>query len=290
MEPRQRRAGWRIGIDLGGTWMRLVAFDAAGRRRDVRAPSPGLDGLPVSLERLWRRWGLRREQVDMLVVASRGVWTASEKRRRSRPLRALARRVRVMSDVEAAYLGALGERAGIVLLAGTGSMALARDGRGRWIRAGGLGPLLGDEGSAFWIGRQWLARTDAFGRVRRILASPDPVPRIAALAPGVLRRARRGSGLAQDIARGAHDALARLVVETTSALPRHGPIIVSWAGSLLGDPRFRRAVWRAVRRRGARIEPRAPRESAAAAVARLAVNADRGTRPPPRSEGIPSQN
>ena len=42
---------------------------------------------------------------------------------------------------------------GIVVIAGTGSVALGWDGE-RFARSGGHGFLLGDEGSAYWIGRE----------------------------------------------------------------------------------------------------------------------------------------
>ncbi len=211
--------------------------------------------------------------VSTLVVASRGIWTTAERRRAERRLRALARRVRVMSDAEAAYRGALGDRAGVVLLAGTGSIALGRDTRGRWARAGGWGPLLGDEGSAFWIGREWLRATlrgRRSLRLRRILGSPDPVARIAALAPAVLRRARGGSRDARRIVALSQGALADLLVRTSLEL-RLGPVIpVSWAGGLLEDAGFRGGVWRAARLAGVRVEPTPPHESPAAAVLRIA--------------------
>ena len=274
MRPRRDRQGWRIGVDLGGTWLRVAALDPRGRRRLVKQPSPGLDGLPGRLASLWRGWGLERRRVASLVVASRGVWTATERRRHTHRLRDLAVSVEVISDVEAAYVGALGDRAGVLLLAGTGSMALARDGRGGWLRAGGLGPLLGDEGSAFWIGRQWLRTTldeGGFARARRILARPDPVARIAGLAPDVLHRARAGHTAARRIVSAAQAALADLVADAARRLRETAPIPISWSGGLLQDERFRSGVWRAVRRRGLRITPQAPRDDALAAVARMAA-------------------
>ncbi len=45
---------------------------------------------------------------------------------------------------------------GIVLIAGTGSIAYGRDDHGHAARAGGWGHVLGDEGSGFWLGRQAL--------------------------------------------------------------------------------------------------------------------------------------
>jgi glucosamine kinase len=273
-QPRPVPAAWIVGIDLGGTSVRVVALDGRGRRRAYLGSTPGLATLPPFIVRLWRRWGVARADVAALVVASRGVWTRAERRTQRRRLRALARRVQVISDVEAAYRGALGERAGVLLLAGTGSIALGRDVRGRWAREGGLGPLLGDEGSAFWIGREWLrasARRRGRRPARRLGRAPDAVRRIAALAPSVLRHARRGDRAARLIVATALNALAQLVRWTADDLRLRPPVPVSWAGSLLGDARFRGGVWRAARRQGLRLEPVRPRHDAAVAAVRLAA-------------------
>ncbi|MBI9102545.1 MAG: hypothetical protein JEY99_09030 [Spirochaetales bacterium] len=55
-------------------------------------------------------------------------------------------------DGEAALWAALGDKPGIVVAAGTGSIASGRDPEGSPLRAGGWGRLAGDEGSAYWIG------------------------------------------------------------------------------------------------------------------------------------------
>src|SRR5205085_1195471 len=71
-----------------------------------------------------------------------------------------------------------------------------------WARAGGFGPLLGDEGSAFWLGREWLRATtegEDFKAARRFVRVPHAVARIAALAPAVVARARRGDARARRI-------------------------------------------------------------------------------------------
>ena len=268
-----RSPAWCVGIDVGGTWIRAVATDSRGRRRQVKLPSRGLDGLRDVLNLLWRRWALPRGDVRALVVATRGVWTDAERRRLARRLRDLARHVTVIADVEAAYLGALGDRAGVLLLAGTGSMALGGNGRGRRARAGGFGPLLGDEGSAFWIGREWLRATmgtTGFRRARRMLRGADPVARIASLAPAVLRDARRRPGGARQIIVRSQEALASLIVEISRELRLSAPVVVSWSGGLLADPHFRAGVWRAARRRGVALTPARPRRSAVAAAALLA--------------------
>ena len=61
-----------------------------------------------------------------------------------------------LNDVILAHLGAFGGREGVLVLSGTGSMAVAR-GPGGFARVGGWGDVLGDEGSAAWIGREALA-------------------------------------------------------------------------------------------------------------------------------------
>ena len=268
------RERWRVGVDLGGTWVRVIARSDRGARRRVRTRSPGLDALPAFLHALWTRWRLGAADVAALVAASRGVWTEAERRRHRRRLRLLARRVAVLSDAEAAYHAALGDGPGLLLLAGTGSMVLGRDARGRWARAGGLGPLLGDQGSAFWIGREWLARSGREAdqrRARLIAVSPAPVARIAALAPGVLRRARAGSPRARAIVARGQRALAGLLVAAARRLSIRRPVAVSWGGSLLEADDYRAGVWRAARRLGLAIAPRPPAEAAADAALRLAA-------------------
>jgi N-acetylglucosamine kinase-like BadF-type ATPase len=254
-----------VVVDLGGTWVRVTRSGPAPRA--YRGPTPGVAGLPALLARLWCRWRLSRGDLAALGVASRGIWTRGERRALARRLRRFAPRVVVISDVEAAYVAALGAVPGVLLLAGTGSIALGRDRRGRFARAGGLGPLLGDDGSAFSIGRAWLRDAVPAARARRIVTAPDAVARVAALAPGVLRRARRGDRTARRVVRDAQRALAVLAAGPARALRLRPPITLSWAGGLLDDAAFRAGVWRELRGRGLRVRPRrpeAPAESAAA--------------------------
>src|SRR5262249_18867351 len=151
---RERQATvWAVGCDLGGTTLRVLARDGAGRTRRFRRAAVAVSALPRILRATLRRWDLRPPEGGALLVAARGGWAPAERRGAAAALRGLARRVRAISDVEAARDGALGATPGILLLAGTGSIALGRGRSGMLARAGGLGPLLGDEGSAFWIGR-----------------------------------------------------------------------------------------------------------------------------------------
>jgi N-acetylglucosamine kinase-like BadF-type ATPase len=280
--PGNRR-GERVlaaGVDIGGTWVRVALADGRRiRRRTTRVPE--LRKFLLTLA------DPSHGPLAALVVAARGAWTARERRDVARGLDGVARRIVVLSDVEAALLGALGGRPGLLILAGTGSIALGVDATGRWGREGGLGPLLGDDGSAFWMGREWLratARGDAFLPARRLARAPDPVAKIAAVARLVLARARSGDRTALTIVRGAQTALADLGVAVTSGLHLPSPIDVSWAGRVMDDDWFRRGVVRALARRGVRARWRNPESEPVVAAARLAAQLAGG-----RTLGRPAQ-
>ncbi len=58
----------------------------------------------------------------------------------------------VVGDMETALEAAFGTGPGVIVIAGTGSIAYGRNGEGATARAGGWGFAVGDEGSAHWIG------------------------------------------------------------------------------------------------------------------------------------------
>lgn len=69
----------------------------------------------------------------------------------------LAEEVVIDSDGLIAMYDALDDRAGILLVVGTGSIAYGRSPAGEIVRCGGWGPAFGDEGSGGWIGRRALS-------------------------------------------------------------------------------------------------------------------------------------
>ncbi|MGI6565827.1 MAG: N-acetylglucosamine kinase [Limnochordia bacterium] len=58
------------------------------------------------------------------------------------------------NDAEAGWAGSLACRPGINLVAGTGAIGFGRDRGGSTARSSGWGDFCGDEGSAFWLGKQ----------------------------------------------------------------------------------------------------------------------------------------
>ena len=265
---RQRISPLAVGVDLGGTWIRVVVLHEGRTRRHIRRAT-ALRQLGKLLRNV-----VGRDAITSLVVAARGVWTPRERGAVRRQLRSLAQRVEVISDVEAALLGALDGRPGLLVLAGTGSIVLGRDGEGRVARAGGLGPLIGDEGSAFWLGREWLRLTPTVAAIARKLSRrPDAVARVAAWAPLVLTRARRGDPRARAIAAAGQEHLAALAGGVVRALQLPSPVRVSWSGGVAGNAWYRAGLRRALGRRFA-CRWQAPVTDPALAAARLASRLD----------------
>lgn len=236
--------GLRLGAELGGTWLRLCLCDDSGRvlRRGRFTGGPWPDA-PAMLRAALKRWGSPR--LDSLVLGGKGLWAAPPRRRLAAALRRLSPRVTLMSDLELSHRAAFAGGPGVLLLAGTGTAALGRDGRGRLRRAGGWGPLLGDEGSAFWLGKQALkdaslSKLWPADKALRVAGSPLPVRETALLARVVLKRARTGDASAKALRKRAAAEIAALAQEAAKGLRR--PVSLVLHGGLFSDEALRREV------------------------------------------------
>jgi N-acetylglucosamine kinase-like BadF-type ATPase len=223
-----------LGADIGGTWIRAALYrtDTDVIKRETAARTPGLSWIET-LSFIARRWRITR--AESLTVGARGVWTSRERSEAAKGLKDLARRVRVLSDMELAHRSALGGLPGIIVIGGTGSAAYGEDIRGKKQRAGGLGPLFGDPGSAFWIGREWLKRSPR--SARRRASRPDATAAVAQTAKSVLKRASTDPA-ARRIRNQAAKDLAGLALEAAKNMNYTGPIPLSWSGGLFEDPGF----------------------------------------------------
>jgi N-acetylglucosamine kinase-like BadF-type ATPase len=189
-------------------------------------------------------------------------------------LLSIAREVSITNDAEFALAG-LDSGPGVALIAGTGSIALGRDASGEIIQVGGWGHLLGDEGSAYDIGRRaaQAAARAADGRgpstallqlvlerwglttprqmIEHIYLTQEKAP-IASLAPGVLQMAKRGDHVARAIRRHACEELAQAAITVIDTLNLAEPVPLIFGGGLLIHEReFRAALVARIRRRRA---------------------------------------
>ena len=173
-------------------------------------------------------------------------------------------RVAIASDGLTSLLGALGDRPGAVVAAGTGAVCVARDGE-RMAKVDGWGSLLGDAGGGFAIGRSGLdaalrhldgrggsaallaAAEHRFGPapelVERIHGAPVPTRAVASFAADVAREAATGDAHAaailrkagRELAISACAALGRLFsAEDEAAVSYTGKVFL--AGPLLLEP------------------------------------------------------
>ncbi|QQM47211.1 ATPase [Streptomyces liliifuscus] len=159
-----------LGVDSGGSGLRVVLAVDGGRvtaplasREPVRTGPRGIDAghLLEQLVPMARRLAAEAgvERLRAIAVGAAGLTTLGDSLRADLPS-ALARelgvrRLALVADAVTAYTGALGQRVGAVVAAGTGMIAIGTDLKS-WRRADGWGHLLGDCGSGAWIGRAGL--------------------------------------------------------------------------------------------------------------------------------------
>ncbi|KQS82342.1 MULTISPECIES: N-acetylglucosamine kinase [unclassified Rhizobium] len=140
----------------------------------------------------------------------------------------------VLNDVEVACDGAFAGEDGVLVLSGTGSMAWAKVG-GKNLRSGGWGDAFGDEGSAYWIGRQALSMATQALDGRR--DGPEFARTILA-ACGVDETQLIGWAYGQDNARSGFADLARTVDALADAGDATAIAILEEAAEFLADLGF----------------------------------------------------
>jgi glutamine---fructose-6-phosphate transaminase (isomerizing) len=147
-----------MSFDGGGTRGRLAIADSDGHLVHF-ATGEGVNPLDNSkwqknLTDLFKTAGGALAAVEMAVIGMPAFGEFDETDRAVTALvsTCLSSARRIVNDVELAHYAAFDGGAGTLILAGTGSMAMTGANEGLR-RIGGWGDELGDEGSAFWIGR-----------------------------------------------------------------------------------------------------------------------------------------
>lgn len=152
-----------LGIDGGGTKTtcavgdetRLLATVTAGPSNIVRVgEGQARESLQRSVRQACAAAGIAVQQIAHTCVGGSGA---------ARPeVAAIVREIvaeiistpiDVVGDMHIALEAAFDAGPGVIVIAGTGSIAYGRDRHGQTLRAGGWGFAVGDEGSAHWIGR-----------------------------------------------------------------------------------------------------------------------------------------
>jgi N-acetylglucosamine kinase-like BadF-type ATPase len=257
-----------LGIDGGGTHTSACLISTRGEfiaQLDDRPVSyarrGGLIADPIAQlgSRLLRKAGIKKKQLVAAAVCFTGVGRESDRQIVLQALRRkkLAPKIVVDSDAIAALAGALGARPGIVVIAGTGSIAFARDRHGGVHRVGGWGFLLGDEGSGFAIAREGLnaALQDFDGRgpktqlrpifeekfrlarideiISQIYSRTPDRGKLASLAPLIFDAARNGDAVATEIIQRAGREYGRLIIAALAHLRDEVyPVPVALMGNL----------------------------------------------------------
>ena len=149
-------------------------------------------------------------------------------------------RTLIVNDALVALVAGAGESPGVVIVAGTGSIAYGRNGDGHAARAGGWGYLLGDEGGGFWIGRAALsAVVRAFdGRGPTTMLSEFVLAEMRLTSPTQLIQAVYEHGLHRQAIAGIASVVQRAAsagdAVSTAILSRAAGELVTAAASVVG--------------------------------------------------------
>lgn len=182
-----------------------------------------------------------------------------------------ARVLDVTDDATIALAGALNGQPGVIVIAGTGSIAFGRGPHGGTARAGGWGYVFGDEGSAFDLTRQalraalrheegwgpWTSLKDRLLSATKLTSIRDVQrgfytaefsrPRIAGFAPVVTAAAAEGDAVAKGILDAAAESLAQFARVVRGRLFGPGDAVAaSYGGGVFDSELLLSAFQRAV--------------------------------------------
>ncbi len=274
-----KRSKYYIGMDGGGTKTHAVIMDQNGSVCGEHFAGPSnfqIISVEKAAETIYTLIVLCCESVGCTVKDIAGVacglagaGRTGDQKRMANGLKAYALRkgtslknVIVESDARAALEGAFHGGAGIILIAGTGSIAFGKDRKGNVHRVGGWGRMLGDEGSGYFVGRLGLTavtrdidgrgeRTRLTGLIAKELGLTDQTEiinavykngfDIATVAPLVLKAAEKKDAVCRAIVENAvielswHILVAAEKITGTSKKKVKEKVHVSFIGGLIAN-------------------------------------------------------
>lgn len=239
-----------LGVDGGGSKTTgavgdessLLASVTAGPSNITRVGEVGArEALQQAMREACSAAGIMPRQVQRVCIGIAGAGR-TEVRETIRTIAAevLTGEIEVVGDMQIAMAAAFGLGPGVIVIAGTGSIAYGRDAQGKTARAGGWGYAISDEGSAHWIGRTAVSgllraidqtasrETEPRSTVEssplfrelkaawkwqtldEIVRAANSTPDFAALFPAVLSAAEAGDPLAKSVLAQAGRELAQL--------------------------------------------------------------------------------
>jgi glucosamine kinase len=257
-----------VAVDAGqgGTRAMLLRPDgtvlAHGEAEGVRhlglADGPSATASAVSSA---IRAALGDHPAPMTAVIAISGWTQDAGRREELMARVAAAvpltRQWLTSDAVAAFFAAPTAERQVSLAVGTGSVAIAADGSGSWAIVDGVGYLLGDAGSGFWVGQRGLANALAaadgrggsdklreraaarFGAtelLNQVYGHPHPASFVASFALDVVAAAGEGDADASAIIVEAGTLLARTADAAATRVFGDSEVTVALSGRMVTGP------------------------------------------------------
>lgn len=272
-----------VGIDAGGSKTRVIVMEAKNKKIVGEAYGIGANFQDLGAGGVARviaetcklaldpvlLWKDRAEVVVKIGAGVAGCGRKEEQLALSKELSQLMvfDDLIIEDDGKTALLSAWQGKPGIVLIAGTGSIAYALDHDGIFYRSGGWGPLLGDAGSGCWLGLKSLGRalkrSDRQGRddklnfllgnlngavhdqdqLIRFIYQTENIPRkeLARLAPVIFKQAEKGDQFFVDIVREGARELAAEVTGLAKKIPIEDRKI-ALAGGLTNNHLYREKI------------------------------------------------
>jgi N-acetylglucosamine kinase-like BadF-type ATPase len=264
-----------LGIDAGGSKTTCVVGDEKNVLASATAGGSNLTRVDESVARHALHESIRRASaaadVDpgsvervCLGMAGAGRPQVSELARRI-VAEVIPGKIEVVGDNVITLHAAFVDGVGVVVIAGTGSIAYGRTRAGQTARAGGWGFAISDEGSGYWIGRSAVSLTlrahdegepsallqaiNKAWNVRSIdelvkMANGTPPPDFPGLVAAVLGAADTGDALARTLLTQAGTELARLAKIVMARLfPDSGNVPVAMSGGVFRNSQLLRQVF-----------------------------------------------
>jgi glucosamine kinase len=253
-----------LGIDGGATKTSCLIGDeksvlgsgASGSSNLIRVGEPqARESLTTAIQQACAAALVSPAQIDKTCVGLAGAARPEiSSAARRMMLEIVGGEVQIVGDTIIALEAAFGGGPGVVVIAGTGSIAYGHNAAGQTARAGGWGFAISDEGSGYWIGRAAVAaalrsldekgksplldtilKTWKLESVDKLVvtANATPAPNFAALLPAVLAAANAGDSAANDVLAQAGSELAGCAIAVIRRLfPEASEIPVAMSGGI----------------------------------------------------------